>query len=120
MKPNSNYLATIIIITWFGENQTMGENQHTRRTPCIPTVKHDEGSILIWGCFSSAGTGDINIIKEIMNSQKYIEILANHFRNSARILEMGRRWVFQHDNDRKHTSKQTSDWLKKHQCPRVA
>ena len=49
-----------------------------------------------------------------MNSQKYCEILAHHLHNSARRLKMGRRWVFQHDNDPKHTSKQTSDRLKKH------
>ncbi len=26
---------------------------------------------------------------------------------------MSRGWVFQHDNDRKHTAKATKDWLKK-------
>ncbi len=31
----------------------------------------------------------------------------------ARALKMGRRWVFQHDNDPKHTAKATKEWLKK-------
>ncbi len=31
----------------------------------------------------------------------------------ARALKMGRRWVFQHDNDPKHTAKATKVWLKK-------
>ncbi len=31
----------------------------------------------------------------------------------ARTLKMSRGWVFQHDNDPKHTAKATKDWLKK-------
>ncbi len=34
---------------------------------------------------------------------------------SVRALKMGRSWVFQHDNDPKHTARATKDWLhKKH------
>jgi len=28
-------------------------------------------------------------------------------------VKMGREWVFQHDNDPKHTAKATKEWLKK-------
>ncbi len=31
----------------------------------------------------------------------------------ARALQMDRGWVFQHDNDPKHTAKSTKEWLKK-------
>ncbi len=31
----------------------------------------------------------------------------------ARALKIGRGWVFQHDNDPKHTAKATKEWLKK-------
>ncbi len=31
----------------------------------------------------------------------------------TRALKMGRGWVFQHDNDPKHTAKATKEWLKK-------
>ncbi len=31
----------------------------------------------------------------------------------ARALKMGRGWVFQHNNDPKHTAKATKEWLKK-------
>ena len=41
-----------------------------------------------------------------MNSQKFCEILENHLCNSARRLSLGRRRVFQQDNDPKHTSLQ--------------
>ncbi len=28
-------------------------------TNTIPTVKYDDGNIMLWGCFSSAGTGEL-------------------------------------------------------------
>ena len=45
----------------------------------------------------------------------YREILANNLLPSVRALKMGRGWVFQHDNDPKHTARATKEWLhKKH------
>ena len=40
----------------------------------IPTVKHGGGSML-WGCFSSAGTGKLVRIEGMMDGAKYREIL---------------------------------------------
>ncbi|KAK3559349.1 hypothetical protein QTP86_012806 [Hemibagrus guttatus] len=34
-------------------------------------------------------------------------------KHGARALKMGRGWVFQHDNDAKHTAKATKEWAKK-------
>jgi hypothetical protein len=41
----------------------------------IPTVKHGGGSIMLWGCFSSPGTGKLVRIKGMMAGAKYREIL---------------------------------------------
>ncbi len=72
----------------------------------VPTVKHGGGSVLMWGCMSAAG-----VIDGIMNSQMYCSILKEKMLPSLRAL--GRRALFQHDNDPKHTSKATVGFLKK-------
>jgi hypothetical protein len=49
---------------------------HIWRKPCtIPTVKHGGGSIMLWGCFSAAGTGRLIRIKAKLNRAKYRETL---------------------------------------------
>ena len=48
-----------------------------------------------------------------MNGAMYREILGDILLPSVRALKMGRGWVFQHDNDSKHTAKATKEWLKK-------
>ncbi|KAG1937261.1 hypothetical protein F2P79_018180 [Pimephales promelas] len=79
---------------------------HPKNT--IPTVKHGGGSIMLWGCFSAHGTGRLHCIIERMTGAMYCEILGNNLLPSVRALKMGRGWVFQHDNDPKHTARITS------------
>ncbi len=70
----------------------------------LPTVKHGGGSVMVWGCMSAAGTGELQFIKGTMNANMYCDILKQR---------LGCRAVFQHDNDPKHTSKTTTALLKK-------
>ncbi len=41
----------------------------------VPSVKHGGGSVLMWGCMSAAGVGELHFIDGIMNSQMYCSIL---------------------------------------------
>ena len=68
---------------------------------------------MLWGCFSAKGPGRLIRVKEIMNGAMYREILSENLLPSARALKMKRGWVFQHDNDPKHTTWATKEWLRK-------
>ncbi len=86
-----------------------GTAHHLSNT--VPTVKHGGGSIMLWGCFSAAGTGRLVAIEGKMNAAKYRDILDKNLLQSAQDLRLGRRFTFQQDNDPKHTAKITKGWL---------
>ncbi len=58
--------------------------------------------VMVWGCMSAAGTGELQFIEGTMNANMYCDILKQR---------LSRRAVFQHDNDPKHTSKTTTALL---------
>ncbi len=76
-------------------------------------MKHEGGNIMLWDCFSAKGPGWLICVKERMNGAMYREILSENLLPSARALKMKRGWVFQHDNDPKHTARATKEWLRK-------
>ena len=77
----------------------------------MPTVKHGGRNVMVWGCMSAAGVGELHFIKGNMNSNMYCEILEQSMIPSLQ--ELGRKAVFQHDNDPKQTSKTTTPLLKR-------
>ncbi|KAK3556132.1 hypothetical protein QTP70_005614 [Hemibagrus guttatus] len=79
----------------------------------IPIVKYGGGSVMAWGCFAASGPGILAVINGTMNSAVYQKILKENVRPSVCDLKLKRTWVLQQDNDPKHTSKSTSEWLKK-------
>ena len=59
---------------------------------------------MVWGCMTAAGVGKLHFIEGIMITEKNQEILSTQMIPSARRL-LGRRFIFQHDNDPKHSAK---------------
>ena len=54
----------------------LNDKSHVWKKPGnIPSVKHGGGSIMLWECFSAAGTGKLVRIEGKMNKAKYREIL---------------------------------------------
>ncbi len=52
---------------------------------------------MVWGCMSAASTGELQFIEGTMNANMYCDILKQRWIPSLR--RLGRRAVFQHDND---------------------
>uniref|UniRef100_A0AAY4D9A2 Transposase n=1 Tax=Denticeps clupeoides TaxID=299321 RepID=A0AAY4D9A2_9TELE len=81
----------------------------------IPTVKYGGGSVMVRSCFAASGPERLAVIDGTLNSTVYQKILKENVRPSVRQLKLKQSWVLQQDNDPKHTSKSTSEWLKKNQ-----
>lgn len=77
----------------------------------VPTVKHGGGSVLVWGCMSSFGVGKLHIIRGKMDQYMYIDILKQNLHASALKMGLGNDFIFQQDNDPKHTAHNTKLWL---------
>ncbi len=93
-------------------------NEAFKENNTVPTVKHG-GLKMFWGCFAAAGTGCLDCVNGIMKSDDYQRILGRNIVASVRKLHLHQRsWVFQQDNDPKHTSKSTPKWLQT-KCWRV-
>ncbi len=102
-------------INFFGSDGVKGvwrqPGEEYKEKCVLPTVKHGGGSVVVWGCMSASGTGELQFIEETMNANLYCDILKQNMIPS--LWRLGRRAVSQHDNDRKHTSKTTTVLLKK-------
>ncbi len=96
MRPRYTYLGSD------GVKHVWRQPDEEYKDKCIlPTVKYGGGSVMVWGCMSAAGTGELQFIEGTMNANMYCDIL-----KQSKIIS-------QHDNDPKHTSKTTTASLKK-------
>ena len=76
------------------------------------TMKHGSGSIMLWGCFSSAGTGKPDRVDGKRDGAKYRTILEENLLKSAKDLRLGWKFTFQQDNKPKHTARATMEWFR--------
>ncbi|KAG2457768.1 TC1A transposase, partial [Polypterus senegalus] len=81
-----------------------GTAQHQANT--IPTV-----SMVVAASCCVDGTGRLVRIKGAMTAAMYRDILDENLLQSALDLRLGRRFIFQQDNDPKHTAKISKEWL---------
>lgn len=86
---------------------------NTRFNPkyVTPTIKHGKGSVFLWGCFSWNGIGPIHFINDTMDRFVYRDIMQNVMLPYAE-WEMPLRFIFQQDNDPKHSSQVVQQWFR--------
>lgn len=79
----------------------------------VPTVKYSGGSIMVWGCMSAVGVGELFVCEGRMNSQHYIQMLEEVLEPSALKLFDGEvpQYYFQQDNAPCHKSQQSVRWF---------
>lgn len=77
------------------------------------TVKHGGGNIMVWGSMAWNGVGKLKFIEDKMNADMYCNILKENLKSSARKLRLGPHFIFQQDNDPKHTANKTKLWFEK-------
>ena len=68
----------------------------------FPTVKHGGGSVMVWGCFGGKKIGDLKKVKGILNKKGFHNILMRYAIPSG-LRNIGENFVFQEDNDPKHS-----------------
>ncbi len=84
----------------------------------IPKVKCAGSSLMLWGCFSAAGTEWNVRVDEKLNAPKYWDSLNENPVQSIPNLRLGRRFTFHQDNGPTHTARVS--YRQVCECPWVA
>lgn len=93
-------------------------NEELNKENLRPTVKHGGGSVMVWGCMSAAGVGNLVFIEGNMDKTAYLTILKNNLKQSAEKMGISSHFNFYQDNDPKHKSYLVREWLL-YNCPKV-
>jgi transposase len=73
-------------------------------------VKHSK-YVMVWGCFSWYGCGSLVFIRERMTQYVYVDIINDHIMTDAMNMGISDDFIFQQDNDPKHTAKYTQSYF---------
>lgn len=77
-----------------------------------PTVKFGGGSVMVWGCFTWNGVGNLCKIDGGMDANLYRQILSEDLLETIDDYNLDKsEVVFQHDNDPKHKASIVQTWL---------
>jgi len=82
------------------------------RDDCVhPTLKHGGGSVMVWGCMSEAGVGELRKVTGRLCAKDYVSILRGALQPSICSLGLGSQYIFQQDNASCHSAKFTKNWM---------
>ena len=83
-----------------------------------PTIKHEDGSVMVWGCMDSSGVGNLYFIEGKMKWTGYLDILKQNLKASAIKFGIKDDFNFYQGND----PKSIAYWLRSwglFNCPKV-
>lgn len=87
------------------------KNTELEEKNLIPTVKHGGGCVMVWGSMAAAGVGSLVFIQPKMDRWVYLDIIKSNLKSDAAKLKLGNNWIFQQDQDPKHTAHVVKSWL---------
>ncbi len=116
-----SHSGNVYVVRWiriqvfFGRNgrrvlRTKEEKDHP---DCYQQQVQKPGSVMVWGCVSALGKGNLHFCDGTINAEKYIEILEHNMLPSRRHLFQGRPCIFQQDNAKPHSAHITKSWLRR-------
>lgn len=94
-----------------GRGYVWRKNNEALKKNLRATVKHGGGGVLVWGCMSASGVGKLVFIDGNMDQNMYLNILQDNLQASVDLLGLPPNWIFQQDNDPKHTARLIKEWL---------
>lgn len=86
---------------WCWKRQSEKLNSRTIQ----PTLKFGGGSVMVWGCITSKGVGQLTKINGTLDADLYCDILNDELQNTLDFYGLKKsEIIFQQDNDPKHTA----------------
>lgn len=78
----------------------------------VKTVKFGDGSVIVWGCITVWGVGQLHRITTTMDQHVFVKVLSESLLGTFRRYGINSRYViFQQDNDPKHSSRTAKRWF---------
>ncbi|GFU62403.1 transposable element Tc1 transposase [Trichonephila clavipes] len=74
---------------------------------------------MVWGCVAHKGADNLAFIDNKMNALACIDVLRHNLLDSPKKLSMENTFIFQQNNDPKHTAIVTKTWLLYHALRRL-
>ncbi|XP_008558725.3 transposable element Tcb1 transposase [Microplitis demolitor] len=106
----------------FGSNRRVfvrrSKEERASEACTVPTIKHGGGNVMVWGCFGNSKPGNLVRITGKLNKESYLKILQDSAIPSGLSL-IGSGFIFQQDNDPKHSSKLCQNFLNKKKAENI-
>ncbi|GFY11546.1 transposable element Tcb2 transposase [Trichonephila clavipes] len=99
----------VTVVVWCGKTEYLTPPK-TNNSYCEARRWVGDG-LGVYGC---VGVGKLVFIDGIMHKKAYLNILQNNLKESADKLGLGSNFIFQQDNDPKHTAFVVNEWLLYH------